>query len=591
MAKVIMSGNEAIARGVWEAGCKVAAAYPGTPSTEILENVGAFYKKDIYCEWSCNEKVAFEIAAGASIGGVRSFCAFKHVGMNVAADPIFTMGYTGVTGGLVFVSADDPGQHSSQNEQDNRLYAPHAKIGMMEPSDSQECKDFVKASYELSEKFDIPMMVRMTTRVCHAKGLVELEDRQEFETVKYVRNPQKYAMLPANARRRHVIREDLLKMMEEYSNDCPFNRVEKNGGKVGIITSGISYQHAKEVFGDTADYLKIGLTYPLPRKLMAEFGKNYETLYVIEENDPYLEDVVRSLGLKCIGKDRIPICGELNAAIIRQALIGGEKPELYKTDLNIPGRAPALCAGCPHRGFFYALSTRLKKIVPVGDIGCYALGINPPLNGFDYSICMGSGASSIIGLAKGLEAQGDPRKALGIVGDSTFFHTGLVGLVNMVASQSNAILVVVDNSITAMTGHQDNPGTAKNLMGEPTPIVDLVKLIKATDIGDDRVEVVHALDLKAIEAALDKAIATPGPFVIVTKEPCVMIKEIAKARGSRHCTIDPEKCKKCKACMRLTCPAIAFIDGKVQIDVSQCTGCGLCMQMCKFGAIEKVEAK
>lgn len=590
MGKVIMSGNEAIARGVWEAGCDVAAAYPGTPSTEILENIGAFYKKDIYCEWSCNEKVAFEIAAGASIGGVRSFCAFKHVGMNVAADPVFTMGYAGVSGGLVFVSADDPGCHSSQNEQDNRRFAPHAKIGMVEPSDSQECKDFVKAAYELSEKFDVPMMVRMTTRVCHAKSLVSLDDRVAKEPIKYVRNPGKFAMLPANARRRHVIREQLLKEMEEYGNTCELNKVEKNGSKIGIITSGISYQHAKEVFADDADYLKLGLTYPLPRKLIADFAKEYETVYVIEENDPYLEDAVKAMGIKCVGKERIPICGELNAEILRQALVGGEKKELYKAEVEVPLRAPALCAGCPHRGFFYALSTRLKKVVPVGDIGCYALGVNPPLNGFDYSICMGSGASSIIGLAKGLEKQGDSRKALGIVGDSTFFHTGLVGLVNIIASQANVILCVVDNSITAMTGHQDNPGTAKNLMGEPTPVVDIVKLIKATDIGDDRIAVVDALDLKGVEAALDKAIETSGPFVIVTKEPCVMIKEIAKARGTRHCVVNTDKCRSCKACMRITCPAISWVDGHAYIDSSQCTGCGLCMQMCKFGAIEKVEA-
>ena len=590
MSKQLMSGNEAIARGVYEAGCSVAAAYPGTPSTEIMENVGALYKKDVYSQWACNEKVAFEIAAGASIGGVRAFCAFKHVGMNVATDPIFTMGYAGVNGGFVFVTADDPGCHSSQNEQDNRYYAPHTKIAMLEPSDSQECLAYTKAAFDLSEKFDTPVMIRMTTRICHSKGLVELSERKEAEPVKYERQVEKFAMLPAVARRRHAAREELLLQMEEYGNTCDLNRkITKDGNKIGIITSGISYQHALEVFGDGADYLKLGLTYPLPEKLISEFAEKYDTLYVIEENDPYLEDAIKALGFQnVIGKARLPICGELNARIIRNTLLDEDLPELYKADVEQPLRAPSLCAGCPHRGFFYALNTRLKKIVPVGDIGCYALGVNAPLNGFDFSICMGAGFSSLIGLAKALEKQGDTRKALGMLGDSTFFHSGMTGIVDIIASEANVIAVVLDNSITAMTGHQDNPGTPRNLMGEPSPVIDLVKIIKATGIEESNIRIVDPLDIKMVQAALDAGIATKGPFVIITKSPCVLIKEIAKTKVGKYCVVDTEKCKGCKNCMKITCPAISFADGKASIsDPTSCTGCGLCIQMCKFDAIER----
>ncbi len=590
MERVILSGDEAVARGAYEGGCTVAAAYPGTPSTEILEDV-VKYKDKIYCEWSCNEKTAAELVAGASIGGARSLVTMKHVGMNVATDPIFTMGYAGVNGGMVIVSADDPGCHSSQNEQDNRLYAPHAKIGMLEPSDSQECKDFTIAAFELSERFDVPVLIRMTTRVCHAKSIVELGERNEVGVKKYERNTGKYAMLPAVARKRHIIREQLLAEMEEYSNDCPFNRVEKKeGNTIGIITSGVSYEHAKEVFGDDADFLKLGLTYPLPHKLIKEFAQNYETLYVIEENDPYLEKEVKALGFtNAVGKDKLPICDELNAQIVREALCDAPKPDLYE-GFQVPGRAPALCAGCPHRGFFYALSKRLNKVVPVGDIGCYALGSAAPLNGFDYSICMGAGISSLIGLSKALELQGDSRKALGMVGDSTFFHSGLTSLINAVASQANIVACILDNSITAMTGHQDNPGTAKNLMGEPTPVVDIVSLVKAAGIDEDHLAIVDPIDLKTVEEALDKAIASDGVYVIITKRPCVMIKEVQRANAGKHCVINKDKCVGCKMCMKVACPAISLKDGRPVIDASSCTQCGLCSEMCKLGAIEKVGA-
>lgn len=587
MERKIMSGNEAVARGAYEAGCTVAAAYPGTPSTEILENI-ALYKKDIYCQWACNEKVATEIAAGASIGGARALTAMKHVGMNVAADPIFTMGYAGVNGGLVIVSADDPGCHSSQNEQDNRLYAPHAKLGMVEPSDSQECKNFTIAAFELSEQFDVPILLRMTTRVCHSKSVVALSDRREIGVKPYVRDTGKFAMLPAVARKRHAIRENLLAQLEEYGNTCALNREEDNGAKIGVITSGISYQHAREVFRDSVNYLKLGLTNPLPRKLLADFAGRQETLYVIEENEPYLENAVKMLGFDCIGKDRIPICGELNAEIVREALMDTGKPEPYTVDVTVPSRPPVLCAGCPHRGFFYTISRNLKKIVPVGDIGCYALGVNAPLNGFDYSICMGSGLSSIIGLSKALKAQGDSRKVLGMVGDSTFFHSGVNSLIDVISAEANVIACVLDNSITAMTGHQENPGTAKNLMGELSPVIDLVAIIRALGVKEDQMRIVDPLDLDAMQQVIDAAIAYPGPFVIVTKRPCALIKEVAKTTANKYCRIDPDKCKGCRQCMKLTCPAIAFVDGRAVItDQNACTACGLCMQMCKFDAIKK----
>lgn len=592
MTKTMMSGNEAIARGVYEAGCRVAAAYPGTPSTEILENIGAHYKADIYCQWACNEKVAFEIVSGASIGGARAFAAFKHVGMNVATDPIFTMAYAGVNGGLVFVSADDPGCHSSQNEQDNRLYAPHAKIGMLEPSDSQECLDYARAAFGLSERFDVPVMLRMTTRVCHSKSMVTTGTREEVGVKPYQRKPEKYAMLPATARNRHVIREQLLAQMEEYANDCPFNQIlgDRNA-KVGIVTSGISYQHAREVFGDDACYLKLGLTYPLPRKLMAEFAAGFETLYVIEENDPYLENALKALGFTgLIGKSRIPICGELNAQIIRSALLGQQNEEGYKVDAMAPARPPALCAGCPHRGFFFAVHERLKKIVPVGDIGCYALGMNAPLNGFDYSICMGSGISSTIGLAQALAMQGDTRKVLGMVGDSTFFHSGLNSLIDVVAADANVIACVLDNSITAMTGHQQNPGTAHNLMGELSPVISIEALVRATGLPAERIRIVDPLNLAQTKAAIDAGLAVTGPFVIITKSPCILIKEVAKRNAGKRCVVNADKCVGCKSCMKLACPAISFRDGKASIaDGSGCIGCGLCMSMCKLNAIEKVE--
>ena len=588
--KEILSGNEAVARGIWEGGCTVAAAYPGTPSTEILENV-VQYKKDIYCQWASNEKVAVEITIGSSIGGVRSFAAMKHVGMNVAADPIFTAGMTGVNGGLVIVTADDPGCHSSQNEQDNRNYAPHAKVMMMEPSDSQECKDFTKAAFALSERFDIPVILRLTTRICHAKSIVTLGEKVDFTPIKYQRNFPKFAMLPANAVKRHAVVEPNLLRIEEYSNDCPYNVVERAAdNKIGIITSGVSYQHAKEVFGDTVSYLKIGLSYPLPRKLMKEFASSVETLYVIEENDPYLETAVKALGFpQAVGKDKITCQGELNAEILREALTDAGPADTYHADdVKLPGRPPVLCAGCPHRGFFYTLSKNQDKFICGGDIGCYTLGGVAPLSAFDYTICMGAGFSTLIGMEQAMKAQGDPRKPLGMVGDSTFFHSGITGIVDIVSANADVVACVLDNSITAMTGHQENPGTPKNLMGDPSPVIDLVAVIRAIGVPEEHMRVVDPLDAEALQEAFDAARAVKGPFVIVTKRPCVMIKEVARANAKKYCRIDPEKCKGCRACMKIACPAIKFENKRAEIfDPVSCTACGLCMQQCKFGAIEK----
>ncbi len=586
----LLTGDEAVARAVYEAGCTVAAAYPGTPSTEILENIAERYSDTVYSQWACNEKVAFEIAAGASIGGARSFCAFKHVGMNVAADPIFSIAYAGVGGGLVFVSADDPGCHSSQNEQDNRNYAPHSKIAMLEPSDSQEAKDFTKLAFELSEKYDTPVMIRMTTRICHSKSLVELCDRVEVPTKKYELNPSKNVLLPANSRVRHVFREDMLAKLEEYGNSCPQNVVEKNGSKIGIITSGVCYQHSKEVFGDNADYLKLGITYPLPKNLICDFASGYDTLYIVEENDPYLENAVRALGFThCIGKEKITIQGELNARIIKEALLGESAPFVATTQ-PMPARPPVLCAGCPHRGYYYAMSRMRDKFVSVADIGCYTLGAAPPLNGLDTCICMGGGFSMTIGMAQALKSQGDSRKVIGTLGDSTFFHSGLTGLVDIVSAQADVIAVVLDNSITAMTGHQLNPANDKNVMGQDKPAIDIVAMIKATGITDEALRIVDPLDMTAMTAALKDGLAATGPFVIVTRRPCILIKEIARQNVGKSCAITPEKCVGCKVCMKMACPAMAFVDGKATIqDKSACTACGLCMELCKFGAIERVE--
>jgi indolepyruvate ferredoxin oxidoreductase alpha subunit len=586
--KAIMSGNEAVARGCMEAGCGFAAAYPGTPSTEILENMSQY--KDIYCQWANNEKVAAEMAGGAAIGGMRALVAMKHVGMNVAADPMFSYAYAGVKGGLIFVTADDPGCHSSQNEQDNRLYAPHAKMPMFEPSDSQECKDFISAAFDISERFDLPVIFRMTTRICHSKSIVVLGEATAPVLKKYETDIGKYTLLPAVARVRHRVVSDQLAQLEDYAGKSHLNRIEYDKKKeIGIITSGISYQHAKEVFGENASYLKFGITYPLSRALIAEFCDSVDKVYVIEEGEPYLETAVAALGYKCIGKDKITDQGELTAGIVRTALTDIAPNEGYDQPGEAPPRPPVLCAGCPHRGFFYALGKYKDRIVAVGDIGCYALGIQTPFHGFDISICMGSGISAPLGLSKALAAQGDGRRVLGLLGDSTFFHSGVNSLIDVVHAKANVIACVLDNSITAMTGHQENAGTTHDLMGYEVPSVDVVALVEATGIDEDRIRIVDPLDIEAMTGAIDAALSREGPFVIVTKSPCALIKAVIKARGDLRCAIDAEKCIGCKACMKIACPSLAFKEKKAYIsDPANCTGCGLCRQMCKFDAITKV---
>ncbi len=587
MSKVILSGDEAVARGAYEAGCLVAAAYPGTPSTEILENMVAY--KEVNSRWASNEKVALEIASGASIGGVRALAAMKHVGLNVAADPLFTMGYIGVLGGLVVVTADDPGCHSSQNEQDNRLFAPIAKLLMLEPSDSQECLDYTKLAFELSEKFDTPVLLRVTTRVCHSKGLVQQSERQDVPPKPYERNIRKNAMLPAHARLRHVVVEEKLVQAEEYANHCAVNRIEwGQKKKVGIVTSGVSYLHAREVFGDTVSYLKLGLTNPLPRKLISTFCRSVDRVYVIEENEPYLENAVRALGFDCIGKERLPILGELDANTVRRAFLPDPGTKLYRSDVQAPPRPPVLCAGCPHRGIFHTLGKKKKEIVACGDIGCYTLGIQSPLEGLDTVICMGGGFSAAIGMAEALKAAGDPRKVFGLVGDSTFFHSGMTGLADAIHAQANVCLCVLDNSITAMTGHQENPGTRQDLMGQGATPLDILSIIRGMGVPEDRIAVVDPLDLEKVTAAVENGIKAEGLTIIVTKRPCVLIKEVRKSLEGRHCQVDADACKKCKQCLKVGCPAIAFKDGHSNIDQSACVGCEYCLKVCKFDAIHRV---
>lgn len=579
--KSLLSGNEAIARGAWEAGCIVAAAYPGTPSTEILENIALY--KEIYAEWAPNEKIALEVAAGAAIGGARSITSMKHVGLNVAADPLFTIAYEGVNGGMIVVTADDPGMHSSQNEQDNRYYAKAAKLAMLEPSDSQEAKDFIKAAYEISEKFDTVVLFRITTRIAHSKGLVELGDREENGVKPYLKNVKKYIMIPAHSRIKHHEVEERLKKLQDYSNNCTLNRIEWGPRSIGIITSGISYQYAKEVFDDSVSYLKIGFSYPIPDKLIMEFAKSVDKLYVIEENEPFLETEIKALNIQCSGKELIPVCGELNPDIIKRALTQGESRAFYSEDVKIPSRPPVLCPGCPHRGIYYAVS-KYKSIIATGDIGCYTLGMVPPLSVTDTCICMGASISAGIGLQKASAIGGRNAKVFAFIGDSTFFHSGITGLIDCVYNNSPIVVCILDNSITAMTGHQDNPGTGKNAKGEIASVVDIEALVRA--IGVKNIRIIDPYDLQTTEQVVKEAHDSKELFVIITKRPCALQKEVQKKRAGIHCYING-KCQKCKSCLKTGCPALSCKNNNIIIDKDMCNGCGLCMQICSFDAIEK----
>ena len=583
--KEILTGNEAIARGAYEAGCQVATAYPGTPSTEILENISSY--KEIYSQWSVNEKVALEVAGGAAIAGAKALCAMKHVGLNVAADPLFTLAYTGINGGLVVVTADDPGLHSSQNEQDNRYYALHAKVPMIEPSDSQECLDYIKYAFKLSEEYDLPVLFRVTTRVCHSKSLVTVGSRQEVGVKEYKKDVKKYCMIPGFAKMRHPVLEEKLKKLREYSNESHLNQIIWGRKGVGIITSGISYQHAREIMGDDASYLKLGLTFPLPEKLIREFAREVEILYVIEENEPYIETFVRSLGISCIGKDVLPICGELNPEIIQKVLAPEKARKTYTVDVQVPSRPPVLCAGCPHRGVFYALG-KYKDAVITGDIGCYSLGILPPLNATDTLICMGAGISAGIGFEKAFMQANKDTKVFGVMGDSTFFHSGITSLIDAVYNKSKLAVIILDNRTTAMTGHQENPGTGKTLSGDVSPVIDIKEIVKAVGVKPENIVVVDPYDLVQTQEAVKQAYEAVEPFVIIAKRPCALLKNTSKPRANSKCTINQAKCTKCKLCLRLGCPAIAFKNDVMMIDEAACNGCTLCIQVCKTGAVERM---
>jgi len=580
--KVLLSGNEAIARGAYEGGLLVASAYPGTPSTEIFEAL-PLYKDSLYCEWAPNEKVATEVAYGAAIAGVRSMTAMKHVGVNVAADPIFTAAYLGVKGGFVIVSADDPDLHSSQNEQDNRYYAQAAKIAMIEPSDSQECIDFMKEAFEVSERFDIPVLFRVTTRICHSKSLVELGERHVPEVGPYQRDPVKYCATPARAKVHHKRLEERLAQMEQYANTSPLNKVEMKGNKIGVITASAAYPYAKEAFPEDASFLKLGFTHPLPMDLIRDFAAKVETLYVIEELEPYMETKIRAAGIECIGKDKVPLLYELNPQILEKAL-WDKTPDTRDVGVEAVVRPPVLCPGCPHRGFYTTIA-RHKNIIVAGDIGCYTLGGTPPLNAVDTTICMGAGFSAAAGIAKALQMTGQTdKKVFGVVGDSTFFHSGMTGAVEIIYNKLPVVPCVVDNSITGMTGHQDNPGSGETLMGETAPLIRIEDLLTA--MGYKKVLIFDPQDLKATEAAISEAEQATEPVALIARRPCLLIKKIKHDIGK--CIVHTDKCRSCKMCISAGCPAISIENGKACIDQTLCTGCTVCAQICPFDAIERI---
>ncbi len=574
--KKLLLGNAAVARGAYEAGVRVVASYPGTPSTEITEEIVKF--DEVYAEWSPNEKVACEVAIGASIGGARAMSCMKHVGLNVMADPVFTASYTGVNGGLVLCVADDQGMHSSQNEQDSRHYAEASKVMMIEPSDSQECKDFTKAAFELSEKFDTPVFVRLSTRVSHSQSLVEIGEREEVELKPYEKNIPKYVMMPAMAMKRHYVVEDRIAALKEFAETSDLNKQEMNGAKIGVISAGITYMYAKEALGDKVNYLKLGMVYPMPENLIKEFAAQCDKVYVIEELDPVIENHCKTIGVDVIGKDVFTLIGEYTANMIRTAVLGEPAPKCSELDEQIPGRPPVMCAGCPHRGTFYVL--KKLGLVVSGDIGCYTLGAVAPLAAVDSTICMGASVSAAMGMAK---ARGKEfsKKLVSVIGDSTFMHSGITGLVDIVYNKGTNTVIILDNSITGMTGHQDNPTTGYTIRGEETKQVNLISLCKA--VGVEHVAVADPFDLKNFEKVVKQEVERDEPSVIIAQRPCALLK---KVKYTGHCTIT-DKCKKCKMCMKLGCPAISADGDGVKIDLDQCNGCGLCVNVCPFEAIVK----
>ena len=577
--KTLMLGNEAVARGLYEAGCAVVSSYPGTPSTEITEAVAKF--PEVYAEWAPNEKVAMETAFGACLAGKRSFCGMKHVGLNVAADPLFTIAYTGVNAGMIIAVADDAGMHSSQNEQDSRHYARSAKLPMLEPADSAEALAFTKAAYELSEQFDTPVLLKMCTRVSHSQSVVETGERVEPPARPYEKNPAKYIMMPGYAKLRHPVVEQRTQALADWAESCPFNRVEAGADhSMGILTSSTSYQYVKEVVGDKYPVLKLGMVWPLPSKLIRDFAAGVDKLVVVEELDGFLETWCRELGLEVEGKASFSLIDELSQNKVAAKL--GTEPEAGKTlESDIPNRPPVMCAGCPHRGLFYTLNK--MKLTVLGDIGCYTLGAVAPLSAIDSTICMGASVSGIHGFLKASGGQMD-GKTVAVIGDSTFMHSGITGLVNIAYNESNATVIILDNSITGMTGHQQNPTTGFNLKGDPCTKIDLESLCKA--VGIRRVRVVDPYDLSQCEAVIKEELAAPEASVVISRRPCALLKYV---KHKAPLTVDTGKCVGCKACMKIGCPAISVTDGKAGVDATLCVGCGVCQQLCKFDALQTGE--
>ena len=576
--KQLMLGNAAVARGLYEAGCAVVSSYPGTPSTEITEEAAKY--DEIYCEWAPNEKVALEVAFGACLAGRRSFCGMKLVGLNVAADPLFTIAYTGVNAGLIIGVADDAGMHSSQNEQDSRHYAKAAKVPMLEPSDSAEALAFAKLAYEISERFDTPVLLKMCTRVSHSQSIVDTGERVLPELKPYQKDVAKNVMMPGNAIRRHPIVEQRTRDLIEYAESAPVNRVEMSSTKLGIITSSTSYQYAKEVFGDQASILKLGMIYPLPKKLILDFAAKVDKLVVIEELDAVIEEHCRELGLEVSGKDILPLEGEYSQRLIAQKL-GVPVPEGKQIADAIPVRPPVMCAGCPHRGMFYTLHK--NKVTVMGDIGCYTLGAAAPLSAIDVTACMGASITALHGYNKALNEE-KADSAVAIIGDSTFMHSGMTGLANIAYNQSNSTVIILDNSITGMTGHQQNPTTGYNIKGDPAGKIDLESLCRAMGIG--RVRVVDPYDLAACDKALKEELAAPEASVIISRRPCVLLKYV---KTKPPVKVNVEKCVGCRSCMGLGCPAISIKNKKAVVDNTLCVGCGVCEQLCPVNAFEHTE--
>ncbi len=580
--KTLLLGNAAVARGAYEAGVRFVSSYPGTPSTEITEYIATYPKEDIFCEWAPNEKVAAEAVIGAAIAGGRAMSCCKHVGLNVMADPIFTDSYIGVTGGAVFCVADDPGMHSSQNEQDSRHYARAAKIPMLEPADSSECLEFTKLAFDLSEEFDTPFFIRLSTRVSHSQSLVTLGEREEHPLKAYEKNIPKHVMMPAMAKGRHVFVEERTARLAKWAESASVNTVESNGSKIGVITAGIAYEYSKEALGESVDYFKLGMVWPLPTEKIKSFASEHDKVYVIEELDPFIENECRALGLEVYGKELFSLLGEYTPAMIAKAVLGASAPEFDEADEPLPQRPPVLCAGCPHRGTFYVL--KKLGLTVSGDIGCYTLGAVAPLASVDTTICMGASISAAHGMAKVRGAEFN-KKLVSVIGDSTFMHSGITGLTDIVYNKGANTVIILDNSITGMTGHQENPTTGRTIRGEATKQVDLVALCRA--IGVEHISVCDPFDVKAFEAVVKEETERDEVSVIIAQRPCALLKTV---KYDGLCEISDE-CRKCKICMKLGCPAISVDkeSGAVKIDSTQCNGCGLCVGVCPFGAIKKVK--